>query len=51
MAYKRKGHLTVIAEWCTHLRKKMHRQYWKTERKAGKTFIKKELIEYRKPAA
>jgi len=51
MAYKRKGHLTVITEWCRHLSKEMHRWYWKGERKAGKKLIKKELMEYRKPAA
>ncbi|PSL22422.1 hypothetical protein CLV42_12248 [Chitinophaga ginsengisoli] len=51
MAYKRKGHLTVVMEYCTHLRSFLHRRYWKGERKAGKKLIRKELMEYRKPAA
>jgi len=51
MAYKRRGHLTVIVEYCVHLRRFMHRKYWKAERKAGKKLIRKELTEYKRPAA
>lgn len=43
MANKRKGQLTVIAEWAKHLSKFWHRQFWKRERKAGKKLIKKEI--------
>jgi hypothetical protein len=43
MARKRKGQLTVLREWMKHLRKDMHRVFWKKERKAGKTLIRKEL--------
>jgi hypothetical protein len=51
MAYKRKGHLTAVVEYCRHLRKYMHRRYWKGERKAAKKLIRKELTDSRKLAA
>jgi hypothetical protein len=45
MAYKRIGHLTVVTEWCKHMEKWYQRSYWKSERKAGKQLIRKELKE------
>lgn len=43
MAHKRKGQLTVTREWAKHLGKYLRRQFWKKERKTGKTLIRKEL--------
>lgn len=43
MAHKKKGQLTVSKEWAKHLRKYFRRQFWKSERKAGRTLIHKEL--------
>jgi len=43
MSHKRKGQLTVATEWAKHLRKFLHRQFWKRERKAGQKLIRKEL--------
>ena len=34
MSHKRKGHLTVTAEWAKHLRPLWKRWFWKGERKA-----------------
>jgi hypothetical protein len=45
MAYKRKGHLTVVTEWCRHLGKYLDRVYWKGERRAAKKLIRKELMD------
>jgi hypothetical protein len=45
MSHKRKGQLTVSSEWAKHLRKLLKRQFWKGERLAEKSFIKKELNE------
>lgn len=45
MANKRKGQLTTTGEWAKHLRKTLKRCFWKSERKAGKNAIEKELIE------
>lgn len=45
MSHKRKGQLTTTSEWARHLRKFLHRQFWKGERIAGKKLIKKELNE------
>lgn len=36
MATKKQGMLTVSKEWAVHLRKKMKRAFWKTERQASK---------------
>ncbi len=43
MANKRKGQLTTTGEWAKHLRGFLKRQFWKGERKAGKSFINKEV--------
>jgi hypothetical protein len=48
MAYKRKGHITVVKEWCRHLGKYLHRVYWKAERKEAKKLIRKEFTTYQK---
>ena len=39
MSNKRKGQLTVSKEWAKHLRKFLRRQFWKSERAAGKKMI------------
>jgi hypothetical protein len=43
MSTKKKGILTSDSEWRKHLRKLGKRFFWKAERKAGKTAIKKDL--------
>jgi hypothetical protein len=43
MSNKRKGHLTVWAEWAKHLRKYSHRKFWKGERTFGKKMISGEI--------
>jgi len=43
MSHKRKGQLTVTAEWAKHLRKFLRRQFWKGERQAGQKLIRKEI--------
>lgn len=43
MSHKRKGQLTVTTEWAKHLRKFFKKQFWKSERNAGKKLIHKEL--------
>jgi len=45
MSHKKKGHLTVAAEWAKHLRKFLRKQYWKGERSAGKKLIRTELVD------
>jgi len=45
MSYKRKGQLSKSPEWCKHLRKSLHRQFWKTERASEKKFINEQLTE------
>jgi hypothetical protein len=42
MTHKQKGQLTTSGEWVRHLRGFLKRQFWKAERKAGKSLIKKE---------
>ena len=39
MAHKKKGQLTTTCEWAKHLRRYLKRQFWKGERRAGKTII------------
>lgn len=34
MAHKRKGQLTVLGEWAEHLRPRLRRAFWKSERQA-----------------
>lgn len=43
MSNKRKGQLTTDNEWRKHLRKFGKRFFWKGERKAEKTQIKREI--------
>ena len=43
MAHKRKDQLTTTSEWAKHLRNFLKRQFWKGERKAGKSVINREL--------
>jgi hypothetical protein len=39
----KKGLLTHSGEWAKHLRKFWKREFWKSERKAGKELIRKEI--------
>ena len=43
MSYKRKGQLSKSPEWHKHLRKFLHRQFWKKERATEKKFIDEQL--------
>jgi hypothetical protein len=38
MSHKRKGQLTVSGEWVRHLRPFLRRLFWKSERKAEKSY-------------
>jgi len=42
MATKKKGQLTTVTEWAKHLRKDYKRIFWKSERQAEKSEIRKE---------
>lgn len=43
MSYKRKGQLTKYSEWHKHLRKFGKKFFWKGERAAEKTLVRKEI--------
>ncbi len=45
MAHKQKGQLTTSGEWAKHLRNFLKRQFWKKERTAEKSLVKKETNE------
>lgn len=45
MSHKRKGQLTVAAEWAKHLRKFLRRKFWKGERRAGRQLVRKEMAD------
>ena len=49
MAHKKKGQLTTSSEWDKHLRKYLKKQFWVSERKAGKEFIREELSDSENP--
>ena len=42
MATKKKGILTTSPEWAKHLRKYLKRKFWRNERNASKSEIRKE---------
>ena len=46
MANKRKGQLSTTSEWAKHLRAYLKRKFWKSERRAGKDEIKRQVKEH-----
>jgi hypothetical protein len=42
MASVKKGLLTATTEWCKHLRD-LKREFWKRERRAAKSVVRKEV--------